>query len=83
MLSTTSQVSPSLVKLEPEEAVDSIASEDIREETESNSWVETEATPMGYSQHPLEKILAWFDRAILFLEERALSIWRWLSRLGR
>ncbi len=81
LLSTTSQVSPSLVKLDSVEAVDSIASEDTREETGSNSWVETEATPMGYSQHPLEKILAWFDRAILFLEERALSIWRWIRGL--
>ncbi len=83
LLSTSDQVSPARVKLDSVEAVNSIASKDTREETGSNSWVETEATPMGYSQHPLEKFLAWFDRAILFLEELALSIWRWLSGLGR
>ncbi|MBC6422800.1 MAG: hypothetical protein GDA43_04840 [Hormoscilla sp. SP5CHS1] len=40
-------------------------------------WIETAATPNGYVKHPLEKILAWLDRGILWLEERAIGIWKW------
>ncbi len=40
-------------------------------------WIETAATPSGYVKHPLEKILAWLDRGILWLEERAIGIWKW------
>lgn len=47
----------------------------------SPDWVETQATPVGYVKHPLETILAWLDRAVLWLEELLARIWRWLQRL--
>jgi len=40
-------------------------------------WIETAATPSGYVKHPLEEILAWLDRGLLWLEDRALGIWKW------
>lgn len=43
-------------------------------------WIETPATPSGYVKHPLEKILEWVDRGFLWLEDRALGIWKWFVR---
>ncbi len=43
-------------------------------------WIETDATAMGYVKHPLEQLLAWLDRAMLWLEEILLKIWQWLMR---
>jgi hypothetical protein len=48
----------------------------------SNTWIEAEATTMGYVQHPLERILGWLDRAMLWLEEMVIRIGHWLQRLG-
>ncbi len=44
-------------------------------------WVETDATAVGYVKHPLEILLEWLDRAILWLEELALKIWKQLISL--
>ncbi|HEY9635589.1 MAG TPA: hypothetical protein V6D14_19455 [Coleofasciculaceae cyanobacterium] len=41
-------------------------------------WIETQATPTGYVKHPLEQLLQWLDRGMLWLEELAMKIWRWL-----
>ncbi|MBW4620797.1 MAG: hypothetical protein KME17_15755 [Cyanosarcina radialis HA8281-LM2] len=43
-------------------------------------WVETEATPVGYIKHPLERVLQWLDRAMLWLEETTIAIWQWVKR---
>jgi hypothetical protein len=43
-------------------------------------WLETEAKPIGYVKHPLEIILEWLDRIMLWLEEVAVKIWRWLQK---
>jgi hypothetical protein len=43
-------------------------------------WVETQATPVGYIKHPLERILGWLDRAMLWLEETAIKIWQWVQQ---
>ncbi|MGK7904258.1 MAG: hypothetical protein AB4352_23165 [Hormoscilla sp.] len=43
-------------------------------------WIETPATPSGYVKHPLENILEWLDRGILWLEDRAIGIWKWFVR---
>lgn len=59
---------------------------DQQEPNDNNSieltpdWIETVATPSGYVKHPLEKILAWLDRGLLWLEDRALGIWKWFVR---
>lgn len=37
-------------------------------------WIETNATAIGYVKHPLEKILEWLDRLILWLEEMLVKV---------
>ncbi|MBD2304193.1 hypothetical protein H6G17_01480 [Chroococcidiopsis sp. FACHB-1243] len=46
-------------------------------------WIETPATLMGYVKHPLEQILAWLDRAMLWFEEVFLKFWQWINKLWR
>ena len=43
-------------------------------------WIETEAKPVGYVKHPLERILEWLDRAMLWLEELIIKAWDWLQQ---
>lgn len=43
-----------------------------------DSWIETEATVVGYVKHPLERVLEWLDRGMLWLEDRLALLWRWL-----
>ncbi|MBW4489598.1 MAG: hypothetical protein KME12_17585 [Trichocoleus desertorum ATA4-8-CV12] len=47
----------------------------------SNTWIEAEATSLGYVKHPLERVLGWLDRAMLWLEEVIVSAGQWLQRL--
>jgi hypothetical protein len=42
-------------------------------------WIETNATSMGYVKHPLEKLLAWLDRAMFWLEQVLIKVWRWVK----
>ncbi|MBD2680307.1 MULTISPECIES: hypothetical protein [Nostoc] len=44
-------------------------------------WIETKATAMGYEKHPLEKVLEWLDRVILWLEETFAKIFQSLQRV--
>ena len=53
--------------------------EDTTLET-SPDWVETEAQPVGYVKHPLERILEWLDRIMLRVEEVILRLWRWVRK---
>ncbi|NES80934.1 MAG: hypothetical protein F6K10_05755 [Moorea sp. SIO2B7] len=46
----------------------------------SPDWVETEAQPVGYVKHPLERILEWLDQIMLWVEEIILRLWRWLRK---
>jgi hypothetical protein len=41
-------------------------------------WIETNAKTIGYEKHPLEQILEWFDRAMLWLEEIFVKIFQFL-----
>lgn len=43
-------------------------------------WIETQAKPVGYVKHPLEQILEWLDRAMLWLEELLIKAWNWLQQ---
>lgn len=47
----------------------------------SNTWIDAEATSLGYVKHPLERVLGWLDRAMLWLEEVIISVGQWLQRL--
>jgi hypothetical protein len=43
-------------------------------------WIETKAKIIGYDKHPLEQILAWLDRAMLWLEEMIVRTFKLLQR---
>ncbi|HAZ43962.1 MAG TPA: hypothetical protein DDW76_25335 [Cyanobacteria bacterium UBA11369] len=43
-------------------------------------WIETEAQPIGYVKHPLERMLEWLDRAMLWLEDLLIKAWDWLQK---
>lgn len=45
------------------------------------NWLEAQATAIGYVKHPLEVILEWLDRAMVWLEEKILKIWQWVKSL--
>ncbi len=44
------------------------------------SWIETEATPVGYVKHPLVQIIEWLDLAMLWFEELVVKLLQWLRR---
>lgn len=46
-------------------------------------WIETNATMMGYAKHPLEQLLDWLDRVMLYLEDFSIVVWRWIQQLLR
>lgn len=47
-------------------------------------WVEADALLVGYVRHPLEQLLNWLDRGMVWLEERTLSFLGWVKqRLSR
>lgn len=47
----------------------------------NTTWIETKATTVGYVKHPLERVLEWLDRAMLWMEEWAVKIGQWLQQL--
>ncbi|MBD2067297.1 hypothetical protein H6F93_07110 [Leptolyngbya sp. FACHB-671] len=46
------------------------------------TWIETEATLVGYVKHPLEQFLEWLDSGMVWIEETLAKVWNWL-RHGR
>ena len=47
----------------------------------ATDWLEAQAMPMGYVQHPLERLLRWIDRGMAWLEAKLASLWQWLRSL--
>ncbi|MFM2429491.1 MAG: hypothetical protein RLZZ511_704 [Cyanobacteriota bacterium] len=45
----------------------------------TTTLIDTVATPIGYIQHPLERVLQWLDQAILWLETQGAKLWNWLT----
>jgi len=43
-------------------------------------WIETKATSVEYEKHPLERILAWLDAALLWLEEKFVRLFQLLQQ---
>lgn len=41
-------------------------------------YIDTPATLVRYEKHPLEAVLDWIDRSIVWLETRLANLWRWL-----
>jgi hypothetical protein len=48
--------------------------------TAAPSWIETEATLVGYVKHPLEQLLEWLDSGMLWLESLIIKILSWMHR---
>ncbi|GAA6618652.1 hypothetical protein [Scytonema sp. NUACC26] len=46
-------------------------------------WIETSATTIGYVKHPLELILEWLDRTILWIERIVVNIFMFFQGLLR
>jgi hypothetical protein len=46
-------------------------------------WIETHAQTIGYEKHPLEQVLQWLDRVILWLEGLFMNIVQFLRGLLR
>ncbi|MBD2080672.1 hypothetical protein [Leptolyngbya sp. FACHB-17] len=43
-------------------------------------WIETPATHVEYVLTPWQKVLKWLDSGILWIEQRLVILWRWLTR---
>ncbi|MBD2744080.1 hypothetical protein [Coleofasciculus sp. FACHB-1120] len=48
--------------------------------THSPDWIEAEVTPAGYVKHPLEYLLEWLDKAMLWLENFFVKVWHWVKK---
>jgi hypothetical protein len=46
-------------------------------------WIETNSTAIGYVKHPLEQLLQCLDRAMLWLEDVLMIVWRSVQQLLR
>jgi hypothetical protein len=45
----------------------------------TTTLIETIATPIGYIQHPLERLLGWLDRLLFWLETQIDHLWQWIT----
>jgi hypothetical protein len=44
----------------------------------NSPYIDTPATLVRYEKHPLEALLDWLDRGMVWLETRLAGLWRWL-----
>lgn len=49
---------------------------------ETSGWIEAEARLVAYEKHPLEQLLEWLDRGMLWLEKRLGQMLQWLRGKG-
>jgi hypothetical protein len=42
------------------------------------TWIEAEVRLVTYEKHPLERLLAWIDRSMSWIEHKAGDVWQWL-----
>jgi hypothetical protein len=45
----------------------------------TTTLIETIATPIGYIQHPLERLLGWLDRLLFWIETQIDHLWQWIT----
>jgi hypothetical protein len=45
----------------------------------TTTLIDTIAQPIGYIQHPLERLLGWLDQTLLWLETQIGHLWQWLT----
>ena len=44
----------------------------------STTWIEAEVKLVTYVKHPLEQVLEWLDRGMVWIEEKVANVVRWL-----
>ncbi|NEO27587.1 MAG: hypothetical protein F6K03_12015 [Kamptonema sp. SIO4C4] len=64
----------------PTETTGMVASSQTSDPDYTPDWVETESQPLGYVQHPLEKVLNFFDEVVSKIEHAIAQIWAILSK---
>ncbi|MGH2413816.1 MAG: hypothetical protein ACRDEA_09045, partial [Microcystaceae cyanobacterium] len=83
-LRTTQPAAKNLAKSQKRSTASSVsvASSQPQESTldAAPDWLETEATPVGYVKHPLERLLEWLDQIMLWVEERIVNLWTWMRK---
>lgn len=52
---------------------------EVREVEYTPDWIETTAYSVGYVKHPLEVVLEWVDKALLWLEKLIVACLGWLK----
>jgi hypothetical protein len=45
----------------------------------TDSWIETDATAVGYVKHPLERLMGWLDGGLSWVEHRIVALWQRLT----
>jgi len=45
------------------------------------TYIETQSTLVSYEKHPLERVLAWLDQKMLWVEKKFVEAWNWLRGL--
>lgn len=80
--SKTSQVPPRSLRKSPIQRLAALEEFNPSESDLEHSpdWIETKATHVGYAKHPLEQLLEWLDRGMLWLEEIITTIWRSITK---
>lgn len=43
------------------------------------NYIETKATLIGYEKHPLERVLEWVDRGMVWIETQLDKFWAWIQ----
>jgi hypothetical protein len=74
-----------LVKVKRTSAIASVTSEPSPQTNPAqinptSEWIDVSAIAVGYVKHPLEQVLEWLDRAMLWLEKLLFKFWQWLKR---
>ncbi|QLE59102.1 hypothetical protein [Nostoc sp. TCL26-01] len=72
--------------ISPKQIETYLSQQQVNQETQVEAkpdWIETTATSLGYEKHPLEKVLEWLDRGMLWLEEILGEIFQWWQSLWR
>ncbi len=65
---------------DPDPAAEALTTVQSQDSELTNTWIEIEATFVGYEKHPLERLLEWLDRGMLWFEDWLMKLWNWLQQ---
>ncbi|MGI0488400.1 hypothetical protein ACN4EK_23390 [Pantanalinema rosaneae CENA516] len=46
-----------------------------------SDYIDTQASLLGYLHSPLERLLQWLDRLLLWIEDTVIRVWRWWQQV--